>query len=71
MQEQKQINVTLTYPHSDEYEFLTKIEIIDLDAEAKRDIANGDGFLISKPKNSNKKDMKDIDIYGLRIVGFY
>ena len=67
MQEQKQINVTLTYPHSDEYEFLTKIEIIDLDAEAKRDIANGDGFLISKPKNSNKKDMKDINgIYSSR-----
>lgn len=67
MQDQKQITVNLTYPHSDEYEFLTKMEIIDLDAECKRDIASGDGFLISKPKNSNKKDMKDINgIYSSR-----
>lgn len=67
MNNQKQINVTLTYPHSDEYDFLTKIETIDLDAEAKRDIANGDGFLITEPKNSNKKDMKNINgIYSSR-----
>lgn len=64
---QKQINVTLTYPHSDEYDFITKIDIIDLDVEAQKDIANGDGFIISAPKNSNKKDMKNIDgIYSSR-----
>ena len=63
----RQLNFTLTYPHSDEYEFLTKIEIIDLDAEARKDIASGNGFIISAPKNSNKKDMKSIDgIYSSR-----
>lgn len=68
MQDQnKQINVTLTYPHSNEYEFLSKIEIIDLDAEAKRDIESGNGFLIAEAKNSNKKDMKNINgIYSSR-----
>lgn len=63
----RQISVNLTYPHSDEYEFFTRIESIDLDLEAKIDIATGNGFEISKPKNSNKKDMKDINgIYSSR-----
>lgn len=66
-EEQKQINVTLSYPYSPEYEYLTKIEVIDLDLEARNDIASGNGFLISAPKNSNKKDMKNIDgIYSSR-----
>lgn len=63
----REINVTLTYPHSEEYEFLSKIEIIDLDKEAKNDIESGTGFLITEPKNSNKKDMKNINgIYSSR-----
>ncbi len=61
------ISVTLTYPRSDEYEFLTKIETIDFDAECKRDIESGNGFLISANKSSTKKDFKNIDsIYSSR-----
>lgn len=64
---EKEIKVNLTYPYSDEYEYLTKIEIIDLDKEAQDDINNGTGFLISEPKSSNKKDMKNINgIYSSR-----
>lgn len=64
---ERKINFSLSYPRSDEYEYLTKIEIIDLDQEAKNDIASGNGFLISSPKNSNKKDMKDPDgLYSTR-----
>ena len=61
MEERKdtEINVTLTYPNSKEYDFFTKIETIDLDTEAKNDIESGNGFVISSPKSSNKKDMKD------------
>ena len=55
----KKINFTMTYPRSDEYEYLSKIMIIDLDSEAQNDIASGNGFEISSPKSSNKKDMKD------------
>ena len=36
--EKNQININLTYPRSDEFDFLTKIEVIDLDQEAKNDI---------------------------------
>lgn len=64
---EKEIQVTLTYPHSHEYEFLSKIDIIDLDKEARLDIDHGTGFLITEPKNSNKKDMKNINgIYSSR-----
>ena len=56
----RQLNVTLTYPHSAEYEFYTKIDVIDLDVEAQQDISSGNGFVISAPKSSNKKDMKNI-----------
>ena len=67
MANNKTINVTLTYPHSDEFDFLSKIEIIDLDKEAQDDINSGNGFEISEPKSSNKKDMKNINgIYSSR-----
>lgn len=63
----KEITINLTYPHSEEYEFISKIDIIDLDAECKKDIETGEGFLISEPKSSNKKDMKNINgIYSSR-----
>lgn len=63
----RQLNITLTYPNSEEFEFITKIEVIDLDKEAQKDISTGNGFLITEAKNSNKKDMKNINgIYSSR-----
>lgn len=59
--DESQIKVNLTYPNSSEFEFLTKIEIIDLDKEAQQDINTGTGFLISSPKSTNKKDIKNPD----------
>lgn len=53
------INVTYTYPRSNEFEYTTSIETIDLDLEAKLDIENGTGFLIDSPKSTNKKDIKN------------
>lgn len=58
---EKELKVNLTYPNSSEFEFLTKIEIIDLDKEAEEDINHGTGFLISSPKSTNKKDIKNPD----------
>ena len=64
---QRKINVRLTYPQSDEFDYLTKISIIDMDAECKHDIETGNGFIISKPMNTNKKNMKNPDgIYSPR-----
>lgn len=64
---ERQIQVRLTYPNSKEFEFSTEIEVIDLDVEAKNDIESGNGFLISSPKSTNKKDMKNPDgIYSSR-----
>lgn len=65
--EGQEIKINLTYPRSDEYEYISKIDIIDLDKEAQEDIESGRGFLISEPKSSNKKDMKNINgIYSSR-----
>lgn len=66
-EQKKQININLSYPNSNEYYYKSEIEIIDLDAECKKDIAEGNGFLISAPKATNKKDMKSPDgIYSPR-----
>lgn len=51
--------IRITYPYSSEFDFFTKIEIIDLDKEAKEDIESGRGFLIEGPKSTNKKDIKN------------
>ena len=65
--EREPIKITLTYPNSNKYEFESRIEIIDLDKECQRDLDSGNGFLISSPKATNKKDIKNIDgIYSSR-----
>ena len=61
------LNVQLTYPHSDKYEYVTRLENIDLDAEAQHDISTGQGFLVEAPMNSIKKDIKNVNgIYSSR-----
>lgn len=54
-----QISINLTYPNSSEYDFMTKIEVIDLDKEAENDIKSDKGFIIDSPKSTNKKDIKN------------
>lgn len=53
-----EIKVNYSYPRSDEYEYITGIERINLDEEKKIDLKTGNGFIISSPK-SIKKDVKD------------
>lgn len=57
--QENKLNIHLTYPNSDEFDFFTKIEIVDLDKEAKQDIESGRGFIIDAPKSTNKKDIKN------------
>lgn len=52
------INVNLQYPFSDEYEYETSIERINMDKECIHDILTDNGFIIS-PTKGVKKDMKD------------
>ena len=53
------IRTQLTYPHSEEFEYFTKLEVIDMDAEARKDIESGEGFEVSAPMSSIKKDIKN------------
>lgn len=63
----RSLEIKYTYPDSDKYEFTTEVEAIDLDREAQIDIESGDGFVITKPKSSMKKDLKEINgIYSSR-----
>lgn len=48
------------YPFSDEWEYETGLETINLDKEADQDIRVGKGFMVS-PFQSIKKDLKDPD----------
>ena len=61
VKKRESVPINLKYPNSNEYDFLTKIEVINLDYEAQEDINNGTGFLISSPKSTNKKDIKNPD----------
>lgn len=43
----------LQYPRSDKYDYRVKLEFINLDKEAKKDIATGRGFRITSKQNIN------------------
>lgn len=55
------INIKMTYPNSDEWDYETFMDVIDLDREKNLDVGYGDGFLISAPKSTIKKDIKNPD----------
>jgi hypothetical protein len=53
------VHVKMSYPYSEEYDYITRLSTIDLDSECQRDIESGNGFLISSPKQTIKKDVKN------------
>jgi DNA-directed RNA polymerase beta' subunit len=57
----RKVNFNISYPNNPEYYYKSEIEIIDFDAECKKDLESGDGFIISAPKPTNKKDIKNPD----------
>lgn len=65
--EEVKLNVRLTYPHSDTYEYFTRLDVIDMDKECQKDIDSGDGFLITTPMKTIKKDIHNMNgIYSSR-----
>ena len=53
------LQINYSYPYSPEYDYYTLIERINLDEEREHDIRTGNGFIISSPKATIKKDIKD------------
>ena len=54
------LNIKYNYPSNPYYDFQTKLVRINLDEERKKDLINGNGFVIS-PTHGIKKDLKDPD----------
>lgn len=52
------INVSLHYPYSEEYDYESYLEHINLDREKVKDVTSGNGFIVSSPK-AIKDDIKD------------
>lgn len=55
------INIQLSYPRSDEYEYTTELRRVNLDERRKSSIAHNKGFIVSKPQSNIKKQLKDPD----------
>lgn len=54
------IDITASYPYSEDYEYETKMVRLDLNQEMVNDISKDNGFVIGKPKGI-KKDLKSQD----------
>lgn len=52
------ININLTYPRNDMFEYVTRLERINLDESRKYDIENDRGFIINSPQQI-KKELKN------------
>lgn len=53
-----ELKVKTRYASSDDYEYETRLERLNLDDERRRDVLHGDGFIVSSPK-AIKDDIKD------------
>ena len=59
LNKKNEINIGYSWPANDEYEYSAKLERINFDLEKQRDLAINEGFIISAPKATIKKDIKD------------
>ena len=55
------LNINYSYPDNPVYDYIAQMERIDFDKECETDIRIGNGFIISDPKTTIKKDIKDPD----------
>lgn len=55
----RKINISYSYPNNEDYDFVTYLERIDFDKEKEADLQRGEGFVISSPKATIKKDIKN------------
>lgn len=54
-----EIKISYSYPNNPDYEYYTIMERLNLDEEKDHDLATGNGFIISSPHATIKKDIKD------------
>lgn len=59
----REFTVKLTYPRSDEFEYFTKLERINLDEECKKDLSNNRGLIIKEPQQVNKNVKSEYGIF--------
>ena len=55
------VKVNMSYPYNDEYDYVVYMERLNLDKEKEKDLQRGKGFIISSPKATLKKDIKNPD----------
>ena len=53
-EESKNLNVNIKYPRDPNYDYFAKLETLDLDKEAEKDLSNNHGFIIKEPQPINK-----------------
>lgn len=58
-EEDRRIRINYSYPNNKDFEYTAHMERIDFDKEKERDLLNNEGFIISNPKATIKKDIKD------------
>ena len=56
-----EINVNYSYPDNPDFDYVAMMERLNLDEEKSNDLYRGKGFIVSSPKKSIKKDIKDPD----------
>lgn len=57
--ENLKVGINYSYPDNPEWYYTATMERIDFDLECERDLMNETGFIISSPKTTIKKDIKD------------
>lgn len=66
MDEMKNLNLKVTFPRDDEYDYFVKLVRLDLDKECFKDLSNGNGFLIKEPQPINKAVKSDNSIFSTK-----
>lgn len=56
-----EFNVNYSYPFSDDFEFHTALEKINLDKEREHDLITSNGFVVTSPRGSLKSSIKNPD----------
>ena len=58
-QQLRQIPITYSYPDNPDWEYTANMPRIDMDKECEIDLSIGEGFIVSEPQTTIKKDIKD------------
>lgn len=59
----KNLNLKVSFPRDEEYDYFVKLVRLDLDKECFKDLSNGNGFLIKEPQPINKAIKSETSIF--------